>query len=101
MRFKKAEKSLQQERKRVILVLEFYCNFSFFATLFNNSSFTLIFIQTFQLEELKQVPGKSEKEIEELQEQLKKLEKDKEKEEEKYKEVMDSLKTETEVNAIQ
>ena len=82
--------------------MEFHCNLFFL--LQQHYLFYPHFtpnVTLFQLEELKQIPEKSEKDIEELQEQLKKLEKDKEKEEEKYKEVMDSLKTETEVNAIQ
>jgi len=43
------------------------------------------------------LPTKLEEEVAELQKKLDKLEKEKAKEEEKLKEVMDSLKTETQV----
>ncbi len=46
------------------------------------------------------IPEKSERDVEELKTKLGKLEKDKEKEEEKLKEVMDSLKTETQVGWV-
>ena len=54
----------------------------------------------YQLEELKQIPEKTERDIGGLQKKLDKLEAEKAKEEEKLKEVMDSLKTETQVTFL-
>lgn len=51
-----------------------------------------------QIEELKEVPEQSEKAIADLKGKQERLEKEKKKEEDKLKEVMDSLKTETQVN---
>ena len=48
-----------------------------------------------QLEELKIIPEKSEKEVADLGKQLEKLQADKLKQEEQLKEVMESFKTET------
>jgi len=48
-----------------------------------------------QLEELKIIPEKSEKEVVDLGKQLEKLQADKLKQEEQLKEVMESFKTET------
>ena len=50
--------------------------------------------------ELRQVPEQSEKAVEELEKKLEKLETDKAKEEEKVQEVMASLRSETQVSAI-
>lgn len=60
---------------------------------FFESSFT--YLGYFQLEDLKLLPEKAEKEVECLEKKKEKLEKEKEKEEEKLAEVMESLKTET------
>ncbi len=49
---------------------------------------------------MQQIPEKTERDVVELQKKLDKLEVDKAKEEEKLKEVMDSLKTETQVRAV-
>ena len=58
-------------------------------------------IITFQLEELEQIPEKTERDVAELKGKLEKLEKDKEREDKKLEEVMDSLKTETQVKFIE
>ena len=50
-----------------------------------------------QLEDLKAIPEKTEHTIEQLEKKLASMEKDREKEEAKLKEVMESLKTETQV----
>ena len=65
--------------------------------------FFCIFIPIYffvQLEELKLLPEKYEKDIEKMAGKLEKLEKEKETEEEHLKEVMESLKTETQVRKI-
>jgi len=49
------------------------------------------------VEELKQIPEKCVKEIEEYEKQLEKLQGDKSKEEHKLKDAMESFKTETKV----
>ena len=54
----------------------------------------------FQIVELRQVPEQSEKAVEELRKKLEKLEADKAKEEEKVQEVMASLRSETQVSAV-
>lgn len=51
-----------------------------------------------QLEELKTVPARSEKETAELKKKLEKLEDDHKREEGNLEKVMESLKTETQVN---
>ena len=53
----------------------------------------------FKIEELKLVPEQSAKTMEDLKKKQERLEKEKQKEEVKLKDVMDSLKTETQVNS--
>ena len=55
---------------------------------------------TVQLDELRQIPEKTERDISDLKKKLEKLEKEKAKEDEKLKEVLDSLKTETQVGEV-
>lgn len=50
-----------------------------------------------QIEDLKEVPAQAQKSIDDLNKKQERLEKEKQKEEVKLKEVMDSLKTETQV----
>ena len=98
---KKLEKTLTQEKSKVRSFLLFFGGWGLevwccsFIVLRLRYYYLNVYVK---LEEMKLLPEKYEKDIEGMAKKMEKLEKEKDKEDDKLKEVMESLKTETQVN---